>query len=195
VVLDNLSKGFTAVSLDESFFLYDNLVRKVWIFTNRRPVVRITGSHQQSCLFGAISLSIFGIIYMQLLQSYREKRDIKIKNIQNRIKKEIDSIKRKLIEFGIREIDINKLDQAGSKQEFEKVVKDVEPNYSFNRDKKSFWHKYIELRTNEIKIKKSRRLTRLRSLEEIEDQISSIESSSEYSLGLLNFGINSRVSV
>ena len=42
--------------MDESFFLYDSLVRKVWIFKNTRPVVRITGSHQQSCLFGAISL-------------------------------------------------------------------------------------------------------------------------------------------
>ena len=50
------SKGFTAVSLDESFFLYDSLVRKVWIFRNTRPVVRITGLHQQSSLFGAISL-------------------------------------------------------------------------------------------------------------------------------------------
>jgi hypothetical protein len=45
VVLDNLPKGFTAVSLDESFFLYDSLVRKVWIFKNTRPIVRITGSH------------------------------------------------------------------------------------------------------------------------------------------------------
>ena len=56
MVLDNLPKGFTAVSLDESFFFFDSLVRKVWIFKNTRPVVRITGSHQQSCLFGAISL-------------------------------------------------------------------------------------------------------------------------------------------
>jgi hypothetical protein len=56
VVLDNLPKGFTAISLDESFFFFDSLVRKVWIFKNTRPVVRITGSHQQSCLFGAVSL-------------------------------------------------------------------------------------------------------------------------------------------
>jgi DDE superfamily endonuclease len=56
VVLDNLPKGFTAVSLDESFFFFDSLVRKVWIFKTTRPVVRITGSHQQSCLFGAICL-------------------------------------------------------------------------------------------------------------------------------------------
>ena len=56
MVLDNLPKGFTAVSLDESFFFFDSLVRKVWIFRNTRPVIRITGSHQQSSLFGAISL-------------------------------------------------------------------------------------------------------------------------------------------
>jgi hypothetical protein len=56
VVLDNLPKGFTAISLDESFFFFDSLVRKVWIFKNTTPVVRITGSHQQSCLFGAVSL-------------------------------------------------------------------------------------------------------------------------------------------
>jgi DDE superfamily endonuclease len=56
VVLDNLPKGFTAISLDESFFFFDSLVRKVWIFKNTRPVVRITGSHQQSCLFGAVSI-------------------------------------------------------------------------------------------------------------------------------------------
>jgi len=56
MVLDNLSKEFTAVSIDESFFFFDSIVRKVWIFQNTRPVVRITGSHQHSSLFGAISL-------------------------------------------------------------------------------------------------------------------------------------------
>lgn len=58
VVLDNIPKGFTAVSLDESFFFvfFDSLVRKIWIFKNTRPVVRITGSNQQPCLFGAVSL-------------------------------------------------------------------------------------------------------------------------------------------
>lgn len=49
-------KGFTIVSLDESFFFYDSLVRRVWIEEGKRPVVRITGSHQHSCLFGAIDI-------------------------------------------------------------------------------------------------------------------------------------------
>jgi transposase len=56
VVLDNLPKGFTAASMDESFFFFDSIIRKVWIFRSTRPVVRITGSHQHSCLFGAIGL-------------------------------------------------------------------------------------------------------------------------------------------
>jgi hypothetical protein len=48
--------GFTIVSLDESFFFYDSLVRRVWIDGNNRPIVRITGSHKHSCIFGAICL-------------------------------------------------------------------------------------------------------------------------------------------
>jgi transposase len=47
---------FTIVSLDESFFFYDSLVRRVWIDGNNRPVVRVTGSHKHSCIFGAVSI-------------------------------------------------------------------------------------------------------------------------------------------
>ncbi len=49
-------EGFTVVSTDESFIFYDSLVRRVWIDKGKRPVVRLTGSHKHSCLFGAISL-------------------------------------------------------------------------------------------------------------------------------------------
>ena len=38
------------------FSLYNSLVRRVWIDKEKRPVVRITGSHKYSCLFGAISM-------------------------------------------------------------------------------------------------------------------------------------------
>lgn len=44
------------MSLDESFFFFDSIVRKVWTEKNSRPVAIITGSHKHSCLFGAISL-------------------------------------------------------------------------------------------------------------------------------------------
>ncbi len=47
---------FTLVSLDESFFFYDSLVRRVWIEQDKRPIVRVTGSHQRLCVFGAISI-------------------------------------------------------------------------------------------------------------------------------------------
>ncbi|MER5191461.1 MAG: hypothetical protein ABJB76_07100 [Candidatus Nitrosocosmicus sp.] len=47
---------FTIVSLDESFSFYDSLVRRVWIDENKRPIVRVTGSHKHSCIFGAISI-------------------------------------------------------------------------------------------------------------------------------------------
>src|SRR3954447_2153658 len=47
---------FTIVSLDESFFFYDSLVRRVWMDEKKIPVVRITGLHKHSCIFGAISL-------------------------------------------------------------------------------------------------------------------------------------------
>ncbi|MDX1373241.1 MAG: hypothetical protein R3321_12260 [Nitrososphaeraceae archaeon] len=46
--MDNLQqqqkKEFTVVSLDESFFFYDSVVRKIWIREDERPVIRITGS-------------------------------------------------------------------------------------------------------------------------------------------------------
>lgn len=47
---------FTIVSLDESFFFYDSLARRVWIDEKKRPIVRVTGSHKHSCIFGAISM-------------------------------------------------------------------------------------------------------------------------------------------
>ncbi|MDQ6724104.1 MAG: transposase [Thermoproteota archaeon] len=47
---------FTLVSLDESFFFYDSLVSRVWIEDNKRPVVRVTGTHQHSWIFGAMNI-------------------------------------------------------------------------------------------------------------------------------------------
>ena len=53
---DEEKEGFTIVSLDESFFFYDSLVRRVWIDEKKRPIVIVTGSHKHSCIFGAISI-------------------------------------------------------------------------------------------------------------------------------------------
>jgi transposase len=60
-------KGFAIVSLDESFFFYDSLVRRVWIDKDKRPVVRVTGSHELSCLFGAVSMD-----HRQLFRQYEK---------------------------------------------------------------------------------------------------------------------------
>ncbi len=59
---------FTIVSLDESFFFYDSLVRRVWIEEKKRPIVRVTGSHKHSCIFGAISME--GKKRRQLFRQY-----------------------------------------------------------------------------------------------------------------------------
>src|SRR6185312_14361491 len=74
---------FTIISLDESFFFYDSLVRRVWIDESKRPVVRVTGSHKHSCIFGAISLDgrqLFrqqdkfnGEIFLEFLKKLHDK--------------------------------------------------------------------------------------------------------------------------
>jgi hypothetical protein len=49
-------EGFTVVSLDESFFFYDSMVRRVvCIEENKRPIVQVTGSHKHAGIFGAMS--------------------------------------------------------------------------------------------------------------------------------------------
>jgi len=42
--------------MDESFFIYDSLARRVWIGEEDRPVITVTGSHRHSVLYGALSL-------------------------------------------------------------------------------------------------------------------------------------------
>ena len=53
---EQAQESFTIISTDESFFFHDSLVRRVWIDESKRPIVRVTGSHKHSCIFGAISL-------------------------------------------------------------------------------------------------------------------------------------------
>ncbi|HEY6536948.1 MAG TPA: hypothetical protein VIY08_14305 [Candidatus Nitrosocosmicus sp.] len=35
---------------------FTNIIRRVWIDENKRPVVRVTGSHQRSCVFGTVRI-------------------------------------------------------------------------------------------------------------------------------------------
>jgi hypothetical protein len=49
-------ESFTIISTDQSFFFHDSLFRRVWIDESKRPIVRVTGTHKHSCIFGAISM-------------------------------------------------------------------------------------------------------------------------------------------
>ena len=42
--------------MDESFFFFDSLVKRAWIYKDFRPAVTIIGSHRSLSMFGAISL-------------------------------------------------------------------------------------------------------------------------------------------
>lgn len=55
-VLKHLPEGFTVVSADESIFTHDVIVRAVWALKGVRPVCLVTGSHQRTCVFGALNL-------------------------------------------------------------------------------------------------------------------------------------------
>lgn len=43
--------------MDESIFIHDSLVRKkMWTADGIRPIVTMTGSHQRTCVFGALRI-------------------------------------------------------------------------------------------------------------------------------------------
>ena len=42
--------------MDESIFLYDSVIRYVWVKRGNKPIVLTTGSHRRTCLFGSLSL-------------------------------------------------------------------------------------------------------------------------------------------
>ena len=39
-------------------FFYDYLVRRVWIDENKRPIVKVTGSHKHSCILVPLALMV-----------------------------------------------------------------------------------------------------------------------------------------
>lgn len=54
--MDALPEGWSAVCEDESVFIYDAKIRKVWALKGSKPRVKITGSHKKTFLFGSLSL-------------------------------------------------------------------------------------------------------------------------------------------
>ena len=57
-VISNISEdGFTVVVEDESIFVHDAVVRKrMWAPKEMHPIVVRTGSHQKTCVFGALCI-------------------------------------------------------------------------------------------------------------------------------------------
>ena len=56
-LLSQIPKGFTIAVQDESIFVHDTLVRrKLWLPKGIRPVVKVTGLHQRTCVFGTLTL-------------------------------------------------------------------------------------------------------------------------------------------
>ena len=57
-IISHIPKGFTvAVASDESIFTHDSLIRReMWTADRIRPIVTMTGSHQRTCVFGALCI-------------------------------------------------------------------------------------------------------------------------------------------
>lgn len=54
--MDALPPGHTAVVQDESIFVYDSIVKRVWAKKGSKPIVSTTGSHKKLFVFGSVSL-------------------------------------------------------------------------------------------------------------------------------------------
>lgn len=55
-MLKNIPKGFTVVCEDESFVVRDAIVTRVWAPKGKRPVCKMTGSHDRTVVFGAMDI-------------------------------------------------------------------------------------------------------------------------------------------
>lgn len=53
--LARLEKKWRIVVEDESIFIYDVKLRKVWVVKGRKPVILTTGSHRRIVLFGSLA--------------------------------------------------------------------------------------------------------------------------------------------
>ena len=57
-MLTSLKSGWNLLVEDESIFIHDSITAKQrrWIIKKKRPVVTVTGSHEKTIIYGALSL-------------------------------------------------------------------------------------------------------------------------------------------
>ena len=55
-IISHIPDGFTVAIEDESIFIHDTLIRRMWTPEGKRPIVTITGSHQKTCVFGTLTI-------------------------------------------------------------------------------------------------------------------------------------------
>jgi transposase len=55
-IISRIPEGFTVAVEDESIFIHDILIRRMWTPEGKRPIVTVTGSHQKTCVFGVLSI-------------------------------------------------------------------------------------------------------------------------------------------
>jgi transposase len=54
-IISRIPDDFTLAVEDESIFVHDTLIRKMWTPEGKRPIVITTGSHKKTCIFGTIT--------------------------------------------------------------------------------------------------------------------------------------------
>jgi transposase len=54
-IISNTPEDFTIAVEDESIFIHDTLIRKMWTPEGMRPIVITTGSHKKTCVFDQYS--------------------------------------------------------------------------------------------------------------------------------------------
>ncbi|MFY9794568.1 MAG: hypothetical protein WCC17_04100 [Candidatus Nitrosopolaris sp.] len=54
-IISHIPDHFTLAVEDESIFVHDTLIRKMWTPEGKRPIVITTGSHKKTCVFGTIT--------------------------------------------------------------------------------------------------------------------------------------------
>jgi DDE superfamily endonuclease len=55
-IISHVPDGFTVAVEDESMFIHDALIRRMWTPNGKRPIVTVTGSHQKTFVFGTLTM-------------------------------------------------------------------------------------------------------------------------------------------